>query len=86
MECVNRKDTPFRKVACSQFVLIGRAFQVGSVVKGKITKVTARGLIVALTDNGRIRGFVPLLHLADVKINKPQAKFKVAVHSSFSVV
>ena len=46
----------------------------GEIITGKIKTVSEKGLVVSITDS--ITGMVPYLHLADVIIRKPAAKFK----------
>ncbi|CAO3592652.1 unnamed protein product [Absidia cylindrospora] len=47
---------------------------VGEVVDGTVDKLTNQGLVVKLSS--RISGFVPSHHLADVKLSRPELKFK----------
>ncbi|KAI8342777.1 hypothetical protein BC941DRAFT_368731 [Chlamydoabsidia padenii] len=47
---------------------------VGEVVQGTVDKLTSHGLVVKLSS--RINGFVPTNHLADVKLSRPELKYK----------
>eukprot|EP00731_Ephydatia_muelleri_P020460 Em0013g187a len=48
--------------------------KVGEVVEGKVERHGDYGMTVSLTDT--IRGMVPRLHLADVDLKNPKARFK----------
>ncbi|RKP26790.1 hypothetical protein SYNPS1DRAFT_13679 [Syncephalis pseudoplumigaleata] len=51
----------------------------GGKVKVTMKKLTAQGMVVDITDTP-LSGFVPLVHLADVTLMKPEKKFKYGDH------
>jgi small subunit ribosomal protein S1 len=49
-------------------------YTIGSVTKGKITKVQDRGVVVDLEDD--VEGFVPISHLSKESVKKPSDMYK----------
>ena len=47
----------------------------GAVVRGRVVAVTGKGAVVAL--QGGLRGFCPLLHMADEEVTEAPAGMKV---------
>ncbi|RKP09133.1 hypothetical protein THASP1DRAFT_3428, partial [Thamnocephalis sphaerospora] len=48
---------------------------IGAIVKATVNKLTGTGMVVDLTDTP-LTGFVPSMHLADVRLKQPEKKFK----------
>lgn len=53
----------------------GQEVPVGQVVSGKVMALEDFGMIVELAKN--IRGLVPPMHLADVKLKSPGKKYAI---------